>query len=121
MLYITDGGCRDCTTLRQLVLRRQERILMVLAACDPDDDLLVLKNAMQICRDLELCSFFDPADPRRDMRIKLKEFKENKKECLLHIGIRYDEVKNGELAEAQPAMTGHLYIVKNRLPPQYAK
>merc|ERR1712039_1043510 len=28
---------------------------------------------------------------------------------------------NGELAEAQPAMTGHLYIVKNRLPPQYEK
>merc|ERR1719401_1853934 len=43
MLYVTDGGVIDCTALVQLIRRRCRRILLVLAASDPEDDLGVLK------------------------------------------------------------------------------
>merc|ERR1712187_957657 len=37
MLYMTDGGVKDCTAIVQLLWRRRERILLVLAAADPKD------------------------------------------------------------------------------------
>jgi len=113
-LYITDGGCRDCTTLRQLLIRRQDKILLVLAASDKDDDLAVLKTAIGICTDLGLASFFDPKDPRLQIMGcdgRLAEFKEDKTISTLHLGIRYQKTTT------EPAKSGHLYIVKNRLPP----
>merc|ERR1719440_2420703 len=63
MLYITDGGALDCTTLTQHAKRRTKRILMVLAAMDPRDELGVLRTAMQECMERKLCTFYDPKDP----------------------------------------------------------
>jgi len=113
-LYITDGGCRDCTTLRQLLLRRQERILLILAASDPSDDLGVLKTAMHVVNDVGLANFYDPQDPRKYLVGDgglLQEFKEDKHMSTLHMGISYRPT------DTEPHKTGHLYIVKNRLPP----
>jgi len=113
-LYVTDGGCRDCITLRQMVLRRQEKILLVLAASDPNDDLEVVKKAMVIVQDVGLASFYDPRDPRKCLIGDgglLDEYKNDKSMATLHIGIGYPKT------DTKPAKTGHLYIVKNRLPP----
>eukprot|EP00928_Gymnodinium_smaydae_P072701 TRINITY_DN56002_c0_g1_i1.p1 TRINITY_DN56002_c0_g1~~TRINITY_DN56002_c0_g1_i1.p1 ORF type:complete len:932 (+),score=205.96 TRINITY_DN56002_c0_g1_i1:135-2930(+) len=114
MLYVTDGGCRDCTTLTQLVIRRQERILLALAASDPTDDLQVVKAAIDIVQDQQLAHFYHPDDPRKDVQSMLHNFKEDKSRMCLHIGIYYNGVVDG------PPKTGHLYIVKNRLSPSFA-
>jgi len=113
MLYVTDGGCRDCITLTQLCLRRKERILMVLAASDTHDELGVLKTAIGIVSDLGLANFYDPRDPRRDLRCLFTEYQADRSIVTLHIGIYYYETAE------EPAKTGHLYIVKNRLPPSH--
>jgi len=111
MLYMTDGGVRDCTSIVQLLWRRRERILLVLAAADPRDELGVLKAAMKNAEDLQLASFYDPRDPRRSVSVLLSEFKGDKNASFLHIGISYC-FEHGVHSNA----TGHLYIVKNRLP-----
>jgi len=114
MLYVTDGGVKDCTSLVQLLWRRRERILLVLAAADPRDELGVLKAAMKFAEDLKLATFYDPADPRKSVEVLLAEFKENKEQTHMHIGISYcwEDAQQGR-------RTGHLYIVKNRLPTSY--
>ena len=50
----------------QLLRRRSARILLVLAASDPDDQLSVLRETMRLASDEKLASFYDPKDPRRD-------------------------------------------------------
>merc|ERR1719491_1636412 len=47
MLYMTDGGVKDCTAIVQLFMRRRERILLVLAGADPDDELEILKKGLE--------------------------------------------------------------------------
>jgi len=115
MLYMTDGGVRDCTSIVQLLWRRCERILLVLAAADPHDELKVLIAAMSEAKRLELASFFDPDDPRRELKVLLDEYKRDTDRTYLRIGICYcwDEGYDG-------SQNGHLIIVKSRLPPSFA-
>jgi len=114
MLYVTDGGVKDCTSLVQLLWRRRERILLVLAAADKDDDLKVLLDGMEVAKDLKIASFYDPEDPRRDLSVLFQKFKADRSIGYMHIGIRYSWDQPG----AKPA-SGHLVIVKNRLPPEH--
>merc|ERR1712190_562776 len=53
--------------------------------------------------------FFDPDDPRRDLSVRFKEYKEDLNMLYLHIGISY-------CFGPEPQTFGHLFIVKNRLP-----
>merc|ERR1712079_480789 len=80
---------------------------------DPTDDLGVLKAAIGIVSDLGLANFYDPREPRRDLQCLFKEYKADRSIITLHIGIYYYETAD------EPAKTGHLYIVKNRLPPSH--
>lgn len=144
MIYVSDGGVQDCTGVLQLMLRRCGRILLALAAADPEDNLAVLRETMKIAVKSKLGSFYDPKDPRRDVSLLLDEFKRNRSQTYLHIGISYgwDRGEQGSGAagaegtaagggetsarpEAQrrtftgPQRTGHLLVVKNRLPPSW--
>jgi len=95
------------------MMRRQERILLVLAAADPHDDLGVFKAAMAMVKQLELASFYNPNDPRLDVESMLAHYKFDKSMPYLQIGIHYPE-KDGEGRKF-----GNLFIVKNRLPPEF--
>mmetsp|Transcript_93528 Transcript_93528/g.273875 ORF Transcript_93528/g.273875 Transcript_93528/m.273875 type:complete len:935 (+) Transcript_93528:84-2888(+) len=112
LLYVTDGGVQDCTGVVQLLRRHCERILLVLAAADPHDELGVLRTAMDVAAAEKLAAFYDPEEPRRDVRELLEEFALDKAMPFLHIGIRYGwgSTRGAEIA------TGTLFIVKNRLP-----
>merc|ERR1719499_1381595 len=68
LVYVTDGGVQDCTGIMQLLRRRRTRILLALAADDPNDDLAVLRTSMEAAAKEKLASFFDPQEPRRDVR-----------------------------------------------------
>eukprot|EP00929_Paragymnodinium_shiwhaense_P058871 TRINITY_DN29491_c0_g1_i1.p1 TRINITY_DN29491_c0_g1~~TRINITY_DN29491_c0_g1_i1.p1 ORF type:complete len:952 (+),score=112.91 TRINITY_DN29491_c0_g1_i1:111-2966(+) len=122
LIYVTDGGLQDCCGLMQLMRRRSERILLVLAAEDPDDDLSVLKVTMDMVQEAKLGSFYDPEDPRRDINVMFDRYRKDKSIPYLHLGIVYgwddgsDSRSNnldGQACEAH----GHLIIVKNRVPP----
>jgi hypothetical protein len=112
MLYVTDGGVRDCTALVQLLWRRSERILLVLAAADPRDELGVLKTAMAVAKELKIATFYDPSDPRSDLSVLFDKYKEDRDAPYLHIGISYC----WDGAHSDKPKSGHLFIVKNRLP-----
>jgi len=112
MLYVTDGGVKDCTTIVQLMRRKCERILLVLAAFDPEDELGVLLAAMSQAAEEKLGSFYDPQDPCRDVRILFEEFKTNQHIPYLHIGILY-----GWGDTHLQRQHAQLYVVKNRMPP----
>jgi len=116
MLYMTDGGVKDCTSIVQLLWRRRERILLVLAAADPNDELSVLRSALKVARKLKLASFYNPEDPRMDIDVLLERYKEDKEIRTLHLGISY----SWDGSDGGAAKTGHLFIVKNRLPPSLA-
>jgi hypothetical protein len=126
LLYITDGGLQDCTCVVQLMRRKCPRILLALAASDPDDELAVLRTAMDIAVKEKLGCFFDPQDPRKDIRILMEEYKSNKEMPFLHLGIRYgwtdeshgEQVLAGDTSGPKGS-TGELFVVKNRLPPSF--
>lgn len=90
--------------------RRCKRILLVLAAFDPDDELKVLRNTIEIAVKSEIGSFYDPIDPRRDISQLLDSFRRDSKCCYLHLGLHYGQDLKGQ------DLKGHLFIVKNRLP-----
>merc|ERR1712242_173670 len=102
----------------QLLRRRHKRILLVLAAGDPEDDLIVLKSMLDLAREARICTFFDPEEPRREVVAMLDCFKhDTTRKSWLHIGIYYG------WGPADPAgpddlvpVIGKLVIVKNRLP-----
>jgi len=110
MIYVTDGGVKDCTGLVQLMHRRCKRILLVLAAFDPRDELVVLVSAMAEAEARTLGTFYNPVDPRLGVQVILENFKKDKRAISMHIGICY--------SHNSLVRTGHLFIVKNRLPTQ---
>lgn len=115
MIYVSDGGVQDCTGVLQLMCRRCGRILLALAAADPDDDLSVLRETIKLAVRLKLGSFYDPKDPRRDVSMLLDEYKQDRSRTYLHLGIRY----NWSNGAGQPQReTGHLIVVKNRILPE---
>eukprot|EP00928_Gymnodinium_smaydae_P037940 TRINITY_DN26273_c0_g7_i1.p1 TRINITY_DN26273_c0_g7~~TRINITY_DN26273_c0_g7_i1.p1 ORF type:complete len:1043 (-),score=80.19 TRINITY_DN26273_c0_g7_i1:49-3114(-) len=116
MLYVTDGGAIDCTGLAQLFRRRCSRILFVFAAADPQDDLDVLRTALEYAAKQKLAMFYDPSDPRRHIDDILAKFKADKHTPYFHLGISYCF----GLEDGMPCRTGHLIAVKNRLPPSFA-
>jgi len=116
LLYVSDGGVQDCTSIVQLMRRRCERILLVLAADDPEDELGVFRAAMEMATAERLGSFYDPDDPKRDVRILLDEFQKDLEKPYLHLGIRYGwDGRQGQVE------LGQLFVVKNRLPPSLAE
>lgn len=117
MLYVTDGGVKDCTALVQLLRRGCRRVLLVLAAADPRDELGVLMTAMDCATAEHICSFYDPEDPRKSVDDVFWRYKQDKSMPYLHIGICY---KWAEDADDPAPRVGHLFVVKNRLPPAYA-
>jgi len=112
MLYVTDGGVRDCTGIVQLMRRRCKRILLVLAAGDPTDDMLALKKGMAVAEEEKIGTFYDTQDPRRSIQAKIEAFGRDKSQLYLHLGICYPQAGDEEIS-------GHLYVVKNRLPPAF--
>lgn len=119
MLYLTDGGVLDCTALVQLMRRECEHILLVLAAADASDDLGVLRTAMRFAEAERVGSFFDPVDHRRSVDCLFERFKADKTKEEIHLGICYNWDRDGKLRDE--ARIGHLYIVKNRLPPRFER
>lgn len=127
MLYVTDGGVRDCTGIIQLMLRRRRRILLVLAAADPNDELGVLRSTMAVAVQQGLASFFDPDMHRRDVNLLLNEFGQDKSRQYLRVGIHYISDKFGlprkysfkDANACSVGEDGELLIVKNRLPPNW--
>eukprot|EP00929_Paragymnodinium_shiwhaense_P089057 TRINITY_DN49316_c0_g1_i2.p1 TRINITY_DN49316_c0_g1~~TRINITY_DN49316_c0_g1_i2.p1 ORF type:complete len:1033 (-),score=132.46 TRINITY_DN49316_c0_g1_i2:74-3172(-) len=128
LVYVTDGGLQDCCGLMQLCQRKSKRILLVLAADDPDDKLEVLRTSMRMVRKAKYASFYDPKDPRRDIQILIDEFQADSSILTLHLGIRYgwsdklskedSETPTGAPeAAATPDRHGHLVVVKYRVPP----
>jgi len=117
MLYLTDGGVLDCTAILQLLRRRRKRILLVLAAMDPVDDLGVLRTAIDVAKKDRIGAFYDPADPRRDVDVLMEEFKNDKSRTTLQLGISYCWANHTAYRGPHKASTGHLVVVKNRLPP----
>lgn len=116
LLYVSDGGVQDCTSIVQLMRRRCQRILLVLAADDPEDELGVFRTAMEMATAERLGSFYDPDDPKRDVRILLDEYQKDLEKPYLHLGIRYGwDGRQGEV------VLGQLVVVKNRLPPSLAE
>jgi len=113
MLYMTDGGVKDCTSIVQLLWRRRKRILLVLAAADAGDDLSVLKAAFKVAEDLKLATFFDRQNPTAHLDILLERFKADTAATHLHVGISY--------CWDDPGTHGDLFIVKNRLPSNMAR
>lgn len=122
MLYVTDGGVQDCTAITQLILRRCERILLVLAASDPEDDLAVLRTTMKdMTFEHKLASFFDPSDPTRDVLALLDDFKRDIDIPYIEIGIRYGWTKEDDEESIKQGgiRFGKLWVVKNRLPKEF--
>jgi hypothetical protein len=113
MLYVTDGGAQDCTCIIQLIRRKRARILLVLAAADPDDELRVLRTTMHSAVEEKLCSFFDPAEPLRNITFTLEEWANDKSRCYFELGICYGS--RGQL-DGSTQELGRLVVVKNRLP-----
>lgn len=110
LLYVTDGGAFDCTTLLQLTKRRCKRILLVLAAMDPDDEFGVLLAAFQEIVNLKIGSFYDPRNPHNCMEIMIEKFKEDRAATHMEVGISYGW-------EVEPCEEhGTIWIVKNRMP-----
>ncbi|CAE8657753.1 unnamed protein product, partial [Polarella glacialis] len=112
MIYVTDGGVQDCTGVLQLMTRRSARILLALAASDPDDNLAVLRETLR-----KIGSFYDPR-----VSSVLDEFKEDRSKTFLVLGIRYGYgwgARGARAAETFDGLgaTGRLFVVKNRLPP----
>ncbi|CAE8709444.1 unnamed protein product, partial [Polarella glacialis] len=115
LLYVTDGGVQDCTGIVQLMRRRCERILLVLAAADPRDELAVLRTAMEHAADQKLGCFFDPSGDHRDLQILLEAYAEDKAKPYLHLRIRYGW---GGLPHSRDQEFGDLFVVKNRSIPE---
>jgi len=112
LVYVTDGGVQDCTGLLQLTKRRVKRILLILAAEDPNDELQVLKNTIEIVHREKVGTFYDPKDPRHSVLEVLEEYRRDPAVQHLHLAIRYGWCEDGQ------AETGHIFVSKNRLPPQ---
>lgn len=110
MLYMTDGGCRDCTTINQLLMRRQPRILLVLAASDPHDELGVLRTAIKMAKDEGYATFYNTVDPRKDIDDIFANFKANNDVRFMTLGVTYLPVSGCPSNEY-----GRLVIVKNRM------
>jgi len=116
--------------------RRCGRILLALAAADPDDDLNVLRETMRMAVQLKIGSFYDPSNPKRDVSMVLDDFKKDRAKTFLHLAIYYGWDADAEVARdleesdesgmeaestransSESRWTCQLYIVKNRLPP----
>merc|ERR1712087_455181 len=75
--------------------------------------------------DEEIATFYDPDDPRRDLAIAFESFRQDTQKPYLHIGVSYcwpsacDSVNNDSSEEGPTRKTGHLVVVKNRLPSSF--
>lgn len=116
MLYVSDGGVQDCTGVTQLLRRRCKRILLILAAEDPDDNLTCLRDMIRLAKSMKLGSFYDPMDPRRDIAVTLDEFQHSKNRRQLRIGICYGRELNAA-RRVEPRQIAFMWVVKSRLPP----
>lgn len=121
LIYVSDGGVRDCCAITQLLRRGCRRILLVLANNDPYDELAVLRTAMGEVTDHCIASFFDPAGTGKSMDILFEEFQTNLDAPYLHLAIRYGWCQAPDEVVDEKALRGDLFIVKMRLPPRLAE
>jgi hypothetical protein len=115
MLYVVDGGIHDNLALAQLIMRRQKRILCVLAGIDAKDDLGELVKTIQRCIRDKYCTFYVPNDMTKSWESYFDEFKKDKNMRYLHLGIRYGWKNHTWQSVETGQEHGHLVIVKNRL------
>lgn len=109
MLYVTDGGVSDNTTIGQLLLRKRRRILSVISSGDCLADLKVVLDWAEKER---VATFYDPAEPKKSVFSILDRYEKDTSMEYMHIGICYswgDE-------EGTALETGDLYVVTRRLP-----
>lgn len=123
VLYVTDGGVADCTTLVQLVRRQCRRILLVLAPMDGDDQLNVLRSTIDLIETEKLGTVYDPkftGVPDQNIAQDLSagsvnslfdRFKANTSMTHMHLRIRYGW-NNG----TRYGGDGDIFVVSNRLP-----
>jgi len=66
--------------------------------------------------DEKIGSFYDPEDPRRDISEVFSRFRANRNLPYLHLGILYQPTPG--VSRGGSRETGHIFLVKNRLPPE---
>merc|ERR1712118_396474 len=71
---------------------------------------------MAMAEDSELATFYNPEDPRKGLEKYLKDFKDDKKQLFLHIGICYLDNEDKHPGSHTLPKHGQLFILKNRLP-----
>lgn len=111
-LYISDGGLIEPLGIFPLLRRRMRRIVVSDAAEDPELTMRCLRDALAICREERLCSFYDPDDPHRDMEFVLQDFSRLGASGFLHLGIRYEPMADGARTP-----DGELFCLRMRLLP----
>mmetsp|Transcript_91848 Transcript_91848/g.285687 ORF Transcript_91848/g.285687 Transcript_91848/m.285687 type:complete len:457 (+) Transcript_91848:2-1372(+) len=114
LVYVTDGGLLDNTGVMQLMRRRVRRILLVYGGNDPKDTFKWLRKVVDSAANERLASFYDPAEPGRDLRETLQRFSEDRTVPFLHLGIRYGWCSESDLR-------GDLFIVTNRILDAYGE
>lgn len=108
-VYVSDGGLLEVTGLLPLLKRRMKKIVVSDAAEDPHLTMRCLRDLAAACRKENICSFFDPRDPRRDLEFVIRDMPTDGKACL-HLGIRYE-------GSAEP-LEGEIFYVRMRVPPE---
>jgi len=109
-LYISDGGLIEPLGIFPLLRRRLRRIVVSDAAEDPTLTMRCFRDALKICRAEKLCSFYDPADPHRDMEFVFQDFSDRGDSGFFHLGIRYEPGPDGTCAP-----DGELFCLRMRL------
>lgn len=111
-LYISDGGLIEPMGIFPLLRRRLRKIVVSDAAEDIDLTMRCLLDALKICREERLCSFYDPNDPHRDMEFVLRDFSRNVSVGFLRLGVRYEPFVDGTRAP-----DGEMFYLRMRLLP----
>jgi len=108
LVYVTDGGLLDNTGVMQLLRRRCRRILLVYGGNDPQERFKWLVKLTEAAATERIASFYDPVDPRRDVRETWQEYSKDAQAPYLHLGIYY-----GWGSGPEERSIGDLFIVTN--------
>lgn len=114
-VYLSDGGLIEVSGTLTLLRRRVRTIICSDACEDPDVSLRALSDLMVLARKEHLCSFFDPADARRNIELSIGDWA-NGRQPFFRVGICY-EPSGGAASESQDRIIGELLFVRMRLPP----
>lgn len=107
-LYLSDGGLIECLGVLMLLRRRVPLIICSDACEDADITLRALHDTILLACEERICSFYDPSEPRRDVKMMMSELKESR-DSHIRLGILY-EGHNGDAPS-----TGELLYIRMRL------